>query len=452
MGPEFRRYLWLELTPRRIVFMVAILALVFFAAAVSGPSWTPYSAAETIYYLIVVIWGARNAGLSIVNEIRDRTWDLQRLSSIGAAEMALGKLFGSTIYNWFGGAICLAVMLVYGFAHGTPGSTILDFIYYVIVGLVAQAAALLASLVAIRRRSVHSRLDVFLYQLLGVIAAVAVAYVWEAADPESALLLGRKSTDVIPWWGALVSARPFLLLSLAIFAGWILTGCYREMRRELKMENGPLVWVGFLVFSGLYVAGFDAWLPHEAVMANWNVIALRLALASTTFAALTYAMVLLEPKDRVLYRWYAGQIISGRISRAFGRLQAWLIAYGAAVLITIVLIWWLFAKGFGAFYPAIAVAGLGFLTRDVSIFVFFSATRRGDFAAIVSLFALYVLIPAILEGVGLKNMLPFFYPTPSNPVWLGPAVVWVEASIALGLAASRITLGGKRMISGPSRS
>ena len=80
MGPEFRRNLWLELTPRRIVFMVGILALIFFAAAVSGPSYTPYSAAETIYYLIVVIWGARNAGLSIVGEIRHHTWDLQRLS------------------------------------------------------------------------------------------------------------------------------------------------------------------------------------------------------------------------------------------------------------------------------------------------------------------------------------------------------------------------------------
>lgn len=446
MGPEFRRNLWLELTPRRVVFMIAILALVFFAAAVSGPSWTPYSAAETIYYLIVVIWGARNAGLSIVNEIRDRTWDLQRLSSISAAQMTLGKLFGSTIYNWFGGAICLTVMLVYGFAHGTPGSTILDLIYYVIVGLVAQAAALLASLVAIRRRSAHSRLDVFLYQFLGVVAAIAVAYVWEAADPESALLLGRKSSDVIPWWGAVVSARPFLLLSLAIFAGWILAGCYREMRRELKMQNGPLVWAAFLVFTGLYVAGFDAWLPHEAVMANWNVVALRLALASTTFAALTYVMVLLEPKDRVLYRWYASRIASGGVGRALWGLQAWIMSYGATVLVSLALIWWLFAQGYGAFHPAIAVAGLGFLTRDVSIFVFSSATRRrGDFVAIVALFALYVLIPAILDGVGLKNMLPFFYPTPSNPVWLGPAIVWGEAVVAVAFAVSRVALGGKRV-------
>ncbi|HWA31536.1 MAG TPA: hypothetical protein VG867_10565 [Rhizomicrobium sp.] len=445
IGPEFRRNLWLELTPRRIVFMVAILALIFFASAVSGPGWTPYSAAETIYYLIVVIWGARNAGLSIVNEIRDHTWDLQRLSSIRASEMTWGKLFGSTIYNWFGGAICLVVMLVYGLAHGTPVSTVLDFVYYVIVGIVAQATALLASLVAIRRRSAHSRLDVFLYQLLGIVAAIAVAYIWEAADPESALLLGRKSTDVIPWWGATVSARPFLLISLAVFAGWILTGCYREMRRELKMKNGPLVWLGFLLFMGLYVAGFDAWLPHEAVMANWDVVALRLALASTTFGALTYVMVLLEPKDRVLYRWYGSQIAAGAINRAVWTLQAWIMSYVATVIVSLALIWWLFAQGFGAFYPAIAAAGLGFLTRDASLFVFFSAARRrGDFAAVVSLFALYVLIPAILDGVGLKGMLPFFYPTPSNPVWLGPAVVWGEAIVALGLAVSRVALGERR--------
>jgi hypothetical protein len=446
MGPEFRRNLWLELTPRRIVFMVAILALIFFAAAVSGPTWTPYSAAETIYYLIVVIWGARNAGLSVVGEIRDHTWDIQRLSSISAAEMVWGKLFGSTIYNWFGGAICLAVMLIYGFAHGTPVSAILDFIYYVIVGIVAQATALLTSLVAIRRRSAHSRLDVFLYQLLGVVAAIVVAYVWEAADPESALLLGRKSTDIIPWWGATVSARPFLLISLVLFTAWILTGCYREMRRELKMKNGPLVWAGFLAFIGLYVAGFDAWLPHEAVMANWDVVALRLALASTAFGALTYVMVLLEPKDRVLYRWYATRTVSGSIGSALWSLQAWIMSYIATLLVAVTLIWWLFAHGFGVFYPAIAAAGIAFLTRDTAIFVFCAAARRrGDLAAIVSLFALYILIPAILDGIGLRTVLPFFYPTPSTPVWLGPVVVWSEALVAVILAVSRVALSEKQV-------
>jgi len=446
MGPEFRRNLWLELTPRRVVFMVGFLALVFFAAAVSGPSYTPYSAAETIYYLIVVIWGARNAGLSIVGEIRDHTWDLQRLSSIGAGEMAWGKLFGSTIYNWFGGVICLAVMLVYGFTHGTVVSAILDLVYYMIVGLVAQASALLASLVAIRRRSAHSRLDIFLYQLVGIIAALGVFYLWQAADPASALLFGKKSTDVINWWGAVIGARPFLLISLVLFTAWILTGCYREMRRELKMRNGPLVWLGFVVFIGLYVAGFDAWLPHDDAMAHWNTVALRLALAASAYGVLTYVMALLEPKDRVLYRWYGSQIVSGAVGRALWSLQAWIMSYIATVIVAIALIWWLFAQHAGASYPALTVAGLGFLTRDVAIFVFFAATRRrGDFAAIVALIAMYVLIPAILDGVGVKAALPFFYPTPSNPLWIGPVIVWGEAIVAVIAAVSRVALGEKRV-------
>jgi hypothetical protein len=446
MGPEFRRNLWLELTPRRVVFMTGFLALVFFAAAVSGPSYTPYSAAETIYYLIVVIWGARNAGLSIVGEIRDHTWDLQRLSSIGAGEMTWGKLFGSTIYNWFGGAICLAVMLVYGFTHGTAVSAIIDLVYYVIVGLVAQASALLASLVAIRRRSAHSRLDVFLYQLVGIVAALGVFYLWQAADPASALLFGKKSTDVINWWGAVVSARPFLLISLVLFTAWVLTGCYREMRRELKMRNGPFVWLGFLVFIGLYVAGFDAWLPHDDAMAQWNTVALRLALAASAYGVLTYVMVLLEPKDRVLYRWYGSQISTGAVGQALWSLQAWIMSYIATVIVAIALIWWLFIQHAGAWYPALTVAGLGFLTRDVAIFVFFAATRRrGDFAAIVALIALYVLIPAIFDGVGLKAALPFFYPKPSNPIWMGPVIVWGEAIVAVIAAVSRVALGEKRV-------
>ena len=40
------------------------------------------------------------------------------------------------------------------------------------------------------------------------------------------------------------------------------------MRIELKMENGPLVWVGFLVFIGIYAAGFDVWLTHNAATAG----------------------------------------------------------------------------------------------------------------------------------------------------------------------------------------
>lgn len=445
MNPEFRRNLWLELTPRRIIFMVVILALIFFAAGISG-EYTPGAAARWIYYFIVVFWGARNAGLSVVSEIRDHTWDFQRLSSIGALQMMWGKLLGSTIYNWFGGAICLLVIAVQGFATGSPVSVVLDLLYLIAAGLIAQSASFLASLIAVRRRQKHSGLEVFIYQMIGVVAAAGVFWVWEAADPAGALLLGRKATDFIAWWGATLDARPFLLLSLAAFAAWILTGCYREMRRELKLHNGPLVWLGFLVFIGLYVAGFDAWLTQDKSTQQWSVVALRLALAGTAYGLLTYLMVFLEPKDRVLYRWYGSQMGSGRIGAVFGSLQAWIMSFFATVAVTVALIVWLWMHGQTGEPLAISAATLGFLTRDVAIFVLFATLpgrRRGDFAVLATLAALYVLFPAILGGLGLPGAVAFFRPALTAPVWLGSAVAWGEALVILALAITRLALGEK---------
>src|SRR5205085_5181770 len=143
-------------------------ALIFFAAAVSGGSeYRPVSVAEFLYYFIVVFWGSRNAALGVAGEIRDRTWDSQRLSSLGAGAMTWGKLFGATAFNWLGGAICLAVLLAFNFAHRGLLAALIDLAYYLAIGIIAQAAALLASLVAVRRRQSHTRFEIFVYQLVG---------------------------------------------------------------------------------------------------------------------------------------------------------------------------------------------------------------------------------------------------------------------------------------------
>lgn len=445
MNPEFRRNLWIEMTPRRLALMTGILALAFFAASLSGgTAYRPESVAVALYYFIVVLWGSRNAAMSVVGEIRDRTWDSQRLSSLGAGQMTWGKLFGSTIYNWYGGAICLAVILASGLAHQSPAATVLDLVYFVAAGLIAQSAALLASLVAIRRRQSHTRFEIFLYQLAGTLAAIAVFFVWEAADPAGSFFTGKKPADLIAWWGMAFDARPFLLASLAIFAGWTLVGCYREMRLELKMRNGPLVWLAFLLFIGAYVAGFDDWLSSDKSVAQWDATALRLALTTTAYGFLTYVMVLLEPKDRVLYRWLGGQLLSGRIFAVVRNLQGWMMSYTAAAIAAVSLVLWL-----GQHAPvdvgaqALIAAGLGFLTRDCAIFVLFHTLpgrRRSDFGAVVVLVALYALIPAIMGGLGLKSALGYFYPEPTDPVWLGAIVAWAQALLVVVAALGRLAI------------
>lgn len=445
MNPEFQRNIWLELTPRRMILMAGLLGLALFAAGLSSDKNALVSLARTLFYAIVVLWGTRNAALAVVGEIRDRTWDMQLLSSIEPGAMTWGKLFGSTIYNWFGGAICLAVVLSDAVVKkGVPAAS-LDLVYFIAVGAIAQAAALLASLIAVRRRQSHSRLDIFLYQVVGLAAGFAVYSIWAIVDPATMNVARLARADVVNWWTETVDTRTFLLASLAVFTAWTFAGCYREMRLELKMQNGPLVWLGFLLFIGLYVAGFDAWLSNDKAMENWGALPLRLTLAGSTYAALTYLMVILEPQDRVHYRWLGGQVASGRLAAFLGGLQAWMMSYAATALCVLALIASLAQNhpDHPEFQTVIA-AGLGFLTRDMAVVVLMrslpGSRRRGDFGAIGILFALYVLGPVIVRSLGAHDALVLFHPMETGPLWLSPLVAWAEAVAVMVLAVSRFSL------------
>ena len=448
MNPELLRNLWLELAPRRVALLVGFLVLAFFAAGLPGGfEYGPSVVARWLYYLIVVFWGTRNAALSVVGEIRDRTWDAQRLSSLGAWSMTWSKLFGSTAFNWLGGLLCLAVTLAGIATHEGPLFAVVELVYFVVIGIIAQAVSLLASLVAVRRRQGHSRLEIMIYQLVGLAAAVAVYTVWSTADPTAALMPQLHPVDVVSWWGIAFDSRAFLLASLAIFAAWIFVACYREMRLELKMRNGPFVWLGFLVFLGFYVAGFDAWLGPHGSLTTTDPVVERLALGSATFVILAYAMVILEPKDRVQYRWLAQQLASGRIGAVLWNLQSWMMTYLAAIIVGGAFIALLLREqpsGDAAFFAA---AVLGFLTRDVSIFVLvqmLSGRARSDFAAIVVLVVLYALLPAILRGLHIDGALIAFYPRESAPFWLMPVVSWAEALAVVALALTRLYLPEER--------
>jgi hypothetical protein len=445
MNPEFQRNLWLELSARRVVLMVVLLGLVFVAVALSGfKDFTVGGAAEWLFYFIVVLWGTRNAATAVVGEIRDRTWDMQRLSSLTPGEMTWSKLFGSTIFNWFGGAICLAVMTFETWVAKGAAPALADVAYYIVIGVIAQAASLLVSLVAVRRRQNHSRFDVFVYQIAGIAAALAVHGVWSDVDPATLHLVHVAGTETVAWWGMKLDARLFSLVSLAVFAGWLLIGCYREMRLELQMRNGPLVWLAFLVFVGIYSAGFDAQQLPADVAPYVDAVGQRLARAVIFYVGLAYLMVMLEPKDRVHYRWLGTQIASGRLGAFFWGLESWMIAYGAAVLTSAALLAWWFAHRTGGWMlPASVVAMLGFMTRDVSLFIVLRGApgrRHGDLAALGTLLAIYVLAPVIVKGLGANNLLMIFLPTPTEPVWLGPLVAWGEGLALAALAFSRASI------------
>jgi hypothetical protein len=191
-------------------------------------------------------------------------------------------------------------------------------------------------------------------------------------------------------------------------------------------------------------AFFDAWLPQRWASSLRDGVALRLALAAATFATLTYVMVLLEPKDRVLYRWLGAEAGRGRLLAAAGRLQGWMMSYLAAFATVLALIVWVLEHDLQTGpVAALALSALGFVTRDVAIFVLLQVRpgqRRGDCAALVALFSLYVLAPAILQGLGLRPVLVAFYPQAGDPVWLSPALAWAQAVLVAMFAVLRLSI------------
>lgn len=421
MNPELVRNLWLELTPRRVAQMAVVLALILLTANLTP--FTPIAGvAEYLFYAIVVVWGTRDAAQAVVGEIRERTWDFQRLSALTPFEMTLGKLLGATSYVWFGGLICLSVFVVAQLRDGRP-QILQDTFYFLAMGLLSQSVALFVSLIAVRRRQTRTAFNVFQYQAAGLIAAY---FVWQAR---------RDPFDFpdVTWWGMTIDRQGFWLASLAVFLVWTLVGCYRLMRLELQVPTRPSVWLAFILFMASYMAGFEG-VPDFAapVLPDGDSFSGKLAIAIATLGFLTYVAVLFEPKDRVLYRWLGEMVTKQRYGAAMSRLQCWMIAYIAALVGSVALTF-LGAAGISpgaVLVLPMVVAGMGFLTRDLGVFLLFGLApgqKRGDMSAIITLAVMYLILPRLLGAAGMAEPSAPFYPLPLVG-WIGAVYAWVEAA------------------------
>ena len=430
MNPELQRNLWLEASPYRLALIAGLLLLVFAAASVAPPGFaTTSGAALALYWFFAVLWGTRSAALSVVAEIRERTWDGQKLSSIGPWEMVWGKLFGATAANWFGALLCLPFILLPAMRGTSVWSALTYGVILLALGVFAQGAALLSSLVLIRRNTGNWRLDTFLCQVAGIGAAFTYYSLWSSVSA-----FERSGTSTLDWWGHAFNLGSFHFVSLLVFLGWALVGCWRAMRAELRFANGPYVWLAYLFYAAIYSAGFESWIGHRVNMPGGSYpISAKLALAGITLLASTYSMVFLEPKDAVRLRWLGEQIRNGHAYKAFLALDCWMLSYAATILVGLALAasW---APNVDGALSVLAV--LGFLTRDVAVFVLLrgQSGSKGDFAALAILGALYLLVPTVLAGLHLRELDFLFLPSASPSV----IAAWGEGLACGYLAFTRI--------------
>ena len=429
-NPEFLRNVWLELTPYRLAGMPAVLFAIFLLVyLIAGePRQAMARAALSLFGLLVLLWATRLASEAVVAEIRDRTWDSQRMSAIGPWSMTWGKLLGSTIYPWYGALFCLLVYAaaVPAGASQTDADTGRTVALYTLAGLFANSVALLSSMQAVKKERRYNRSEAASFLVLGVLMAGPI------------LSMGSMAFDNLEWFGMSFRTKDFFLVSVLAFLAWTVYGIYRLMRTELQMKNGPLAWLSFSVFFAIYCAGLVNIENRQELMFG------RFFTGYVLCLMLTYLMAFSERKDPVAFRRL---LVSYRV-RDWKRVLQQVPSWAITLLPLAVSAFGLLVAGLPAGNdPKIAlgarlsIAGsFLFVLRDLGLLLFFNLarnTKRADWIMVLSLGLLYGVFPGIMQALNLDEATVLFWPRWDMQSYLSVVGPSLEALLVLLLLVNR---------------
>ncbi len=424
MNPELRRYAWLDLGWHRILIVPLVLGALAALPMFSGaPPAKPLAwGALSIFLVLTCGWGSMRALASVVEEVRDRTWDFQRMGAFTPASLALGKVFGAPLFQWYIGAWCLVVFAIAGLAAGDPNVVV------ALVALVASAVMLHALGVAASAASARmmlgdrARRAGGVIMLLGLFNLLPVAALigWDAGDANS----------FVRWWGWRMPRATFAAASAVLFALWALLAAWRAMARELREPARAWAWPAFAAFVALWWAGLST-PAHDRPS-----LALVIAAAAAVLCIGTYFGSLLEPLTRVSQaRMRRAWSAAATASRP--RWPAW--AMNAVLaLVCAVLAWSLAGRGELEVSAQLALPLALMAARDaaiVSCFALVSKVRSPVGRAVFYIALADLLLPALAMAIGSPPLARIFFPMWGLQEGAAPAAIGMALHAALALGA-----------------
>ena len=419
MNPELKRNLWLEVTTHRLILTPAII----FAIAYVARGMLTYLALLG-FVILAVIWGGRQAAHTVLEEARERTWDIQRMSAMGPWAMTWGKLVGATSVAWYGGLICLAIYLGNDSIESL-GNRFSEAIIVIFSAIAVQGVAMTAALVGVRlERRVNSRLS------NTVLVIVLILLGFNVLD-----LI--KDYDWVRWYADDYHQLSFTLYSTVFFAAWGITGAYRAMCTELQVRTTPWVWLSFAAFVALYVTGFY-------IDATTSLPTLGVHIASTgsiVAIVLSYTAAFAAPRDPIDYRRAVRSIQGNAYLRAFEELPLWFSSAALAVVLGVICCIvgsepHLSNERIDNLGP-VALAFAFMMLRDVALLVYFSfhaRTGRAAATTLVYIGVLDLLLPALLNLADLSALGSLIMPSVFEAPWFAVAIFAVHAALASTLA------------------
>jgi hypothetical protein len=445
MNPEFRRNLWLELTPARLgVSVLAVVSLLALAGVRDSGMTALSGAAETLFGVVIFLWGGRLAADSVLQEITERTWDTQRMSALGPWQMSWGKLFGAPICAWAASLPALAVMV---WLDGVQQAAI-----YVLLGVLCHAIALTLSLQSIRKGRQHGRVKTLFFQFVALLVVLPFAY----------LLIWRNywvERESMSWFSLQIDILSFALISALLFSAWAVLAVYRQMRLELQKPTAPTAWLAFLVFLLVYQTGLiyggtsavDTALRDlsDLKLKDATPFSLTLFTAGMLLSALVYLAIFTEAKSMIGLRQVWDGLRRGDWRRLWLHFPRWAITLKFAAIATILIVLFIdlpaSAQATDSQFDRLVIASFLFLLRNVGIVLlcnFMARSGRGDLAAIILLIVLSVIAPLIFGGAS-PVVASLFWP-PLDGSWAMTLIPVLAQLVLVGGLLIRVWLQAEK--------
>jgi hypothetical protein len=441
LNPEFRRYLWTELSLHKLIAMPVVLGAAF--ALAEMVRFGAADAAKYGFMITVFLWGTRRAAAAVAEEVRGGTWDSQRMSALDAWPMAWAKLFGSTIFSWYGGLICLGVYAAFSLESVDAVRVAKSVVVFVLVGLIAQAVGLAASLAFLRKHRGERNIPVSLCHLIGLGTLIVLG---SLSMQFGKMFWNMDWYDMAArWHGIEFNVFEFFLVSSFAALGWAVLAVHRLMRAELQHRTWPWGWAAFTLYLAVYLSGYGN--GGDTAAALGNLLAVGFAVAAAT----TYLAFLLENKNIVVVKAWLEALGARRWAAMVLLTPSWLVclclALAAGVMLTGFVVLADTSDPFRYFTPRgylngpFVAAAVLFMLRDIGFLLFMNLAtrlRRPDLAGAIYLIVLYSVGGGLLSQLDYAAALAFVVPDYTGNAFLTIAPVLVQVIAVYALLVYRL--------------
>ncbi len=376
-NPEFKRHLWQEISLHRLIAMPVILFLLMLTVLMQSAGYELrqlQSPALASFVLIVLMWGTRNVSACLIDEWRDQTWDQQRMSALSPWRMTWGKLFGATIFQWYGGLLCLGILLLAMLENPSLAFLKVGSLLGLAMFLHAANFAITLHLFS-QNGNTSKRNNIAPLLFLLIVLGFALVRVWD------------KNEVGVSWWQYDIAPAVFWFYSSIAFAAWAVFAAWRVMASALQERSISWAWPAFALFLGVYFVGFQA-APDVISLLQWVLL----------FATLmTYLSLISSAHQRVQCQVWLLRVQQGDWLGLLQCLPIWVSSLALAILCSLLL--QLHALNgviknddlpqIANYVPPLAISLM--LLRDIALLYFFALAKHAKRAVATTLLYLALL-------------------------------------------------------------